>query len=389
MTFMARHRRIALGSLVVALALVAAACIPAVAPSASPGASGPLASPAATPTPAAAIPLQPAVPGANPVDLLAWLFTPIFWVLFNALVVLERATGSIAIAIVLVTIAMRALVIPLYRHQLVSQRRIQLVQPELRELQRRYKGDRQKALEAQQRFYKERGINPASGCLPALLQMGLLIPMYSVFAQGLQNFNPQAMSLLPLNCPATPVIDQLSQHVAPCINPIGFGVDWSKPETLFSLAGFGISMLGVVAGLLGFLQSKMTLPRQSDAKQDDPNTRIQRQMAFTFPLIYILLGGTWPAGLLLYIIVTEIFAIAQQYLILGWGGTFPLFGWDPAFARDHTPRFPVAVPAPNPNAPPSSPTASRATTSADRAAKAAATVRPRERGRQGRRGRRR
>jgi len=86
--------------------------------------------------------------------------------------------------------------------------------------------------------------------------------------------------------------------------------------------------------------------------------------------------------------VTTIFAIIQQYLIIGWGGMFPLFGWDPAFAKDHSPRFPVPHPEPieaskrQPGQPaPRSPT--------NRATSAEKTIRPRERGRQGRRGRRR
>ena len=59
--------------------------------------------------------------------------------------------------------------IPLYRRQLVSQRRMQLLQPEIKEIQRRYKGDAMKARLAQQELFKERGINPLAGCMPLLL----------------------------------------------------------------------------------------------------------------------------------------------------------------------------------------------------------------------------
>ena len=79
---------------------------------------------------------------------------------------------------------------------------------------------------------------------------------------------------------------------------------------------------------------------------DDPNTKIQRQMTLFLPLISIVYGGFLPAGLFIYWITATIFSIIQQYLIVGWGGMFPLFGWTPAFARDHTPRFPVSMPPP-------------------------------------------
>jgi hypothetical protein len=105
------------------------------------------------------------------------------------------------------------------------------------------------------------------------------------------------------------------------------------------------------------------------------------------PLIFILYANILPAGLYIYYIASTIISIIQQYLIVGWGSTFPLFGWNPAFARSHTPRFPVAITAPTPSTratgAPARPTAQ------DRAASAASTVRSRERGRQGRRGRRR
>ena len=97
------------------------------------------------------------------------------------------------VAIIVVTLLVRVLLIPLYRKQIVSQRRMQLLAPELKEIQRRFKGDRAKVQEATQAFYKERGVNPAQGCLPLILQFMLLIPMYSVFSSGLQNYNPNGM----------------------------------------------------------------------------------------------------------------------------------------------------------------------------------------------------
>lgn len=369
-----------------ALALVATACAPAGSPGGSPGAP--------TPTPQAAIPLVGAQP-SDPLSLLAWAFTPVFQTLFIALVLLDKAVGNIAIAIVILTILMRALLIPIFRSQLVGQRRMQLIQPELKELQRRHKGDRQKQMEVQQRFYKERGINPASGCLPLVLQMVLLIPMYTVISQGLQNFNPQAMMdvfgfrILDLGCDAAPIVNASGRVTNPCLNPIAFGVDWSVPEILFPLPFItGLSLLAVFSALLQLVQSRMMLPQQS-GKSDDPNTRVQRQMVVFLPLISILYGGILPAGLFLYWIFTTVFSIVQQYLIIGWGSMFPLLGWHPSFARDHTPRFPVAVPQPVPIKDATGAPSRQTPTPTPRRTDPAATIRPSQRGRQGRRGRRR
>jgi len=384
----------------IGVAVLLAACAPlaGVSPSAAPG--SPVPSLAATPTPILtpnpqSIPLQPAQPGSPPViGLLAWLFTPVFQSLFILLVFFAEIRGlNMAIAIVIVTLIVRVLLIPLYRKQIVSQKRTQLLAPELKEIQRRFKGDRVKVQAATSEFYKERGVNPASGCLPLILQFILLIPMYSVFSQGLTNIDPNRMlnvfgiQLITLACPGANVPPHPGP-VIPCINSNVLGIDLSQPNVLFHLPilGIGISILAIMSALLQLVQSRMALPPAAQGV-DDQNTRIQRQTMLFVPFISIFYGGFLPAGLFIYWIVSTIFSIVQQYLILRWGGMFPVFGWYPAWAMGHTPRFPVAIPAADPTK--RTPTSVLSATD-DRAAKAASTVRPRERtARKGRRGRRR
>jgi YidC/Oxa1 family membrane protein insertase len=376
----------------VATLLIVAAC--AAGPAGSLDPSG---SPIATPTNPAAIALQPAQPD-NPFNLLAWLFTPIFQAFFIVLVLLDKATNNIAIAIVLLTLLLRVILIPIFRRQTVSTKRMQMLQPEVREINRRFKGDRLKIQQATAELYKERGINQLGGCLPILLQTFLLIPMYSVFSQGLQNYNPQAMldlfgwRIVDLGCAAQPVIDQATGHIQPCLNAIAFGVNWGVPEVFLGSAGgfaSGLSILAIISSLLQLLTSRMALPpHDPKGTSDDPNAKIQRQMALLFPFISLTYGSLLPAGLFLYWIVSTLFSVVQQYLIIGWGGMFPFLGWSPGFAKDHTPRFPVVMPPPIDPAtrPPKSPLGGP---SASRAAAADKTIRHRERGRQSRRGRRR
>jgi len=378
------RRRLALLGLVALIAIVVAGC--AAQSTGSPGASG-----AVTPAPT---PLEPAKPGADPISLLAFVFTPVFQLLFIALSEFCVLTGNVAIAIILLTLVIRALIIPLFRQQTVSQRRMQLLQPEIKELQKRYKGDRAKTSEATMALYKDRGVNPAAGCLPLILQFILLIPMYSVIRDGLTNFDPRAMlsvfgnQVVPLVC--NNVVNGVVDASRPCIQTVVAGIDWSKPQVLFPLPVIGgLSILAVVSGLLQLVQSRMVMPPRNE---NDPQSNVQRQTMVIFPLISIAYGGFLPSGLFLYWIGTTIFSIVQQYLIVGFGSLFPLFGWTPGFAMNHTPRFPVATPthverkpSERKNAAPEAPRI----LPTDRAASAAATVRPRERGRQGRRGRRR
>ena len=392
-----RWDRIGYIALLVLVVLVVVAC-------AAPGAPGASGSPVPSPTPQP--PLTPAQPGADPISFLAWIFTPIFQAMFIILVAfydLFRAIGlpaAIGWAIVVLTLIVRTIVIPLYRRQLTSQRRMQLLQPEIKEIQRRYKGDSMKARLAQQELFKERGISPLAGCLPLLLQMPLLFIIYSVIQNGLTNVDPTRMlevfghQVVPLTCnninPATGVPDAA---LGPCIDTVipflGTSIDVSLPSTFLDIGipgteiVLGLSLLAIVSAALQLVQSRMMLPN-TKPEDDDPNTKIQRQTMLLLPLISVAYGGFLPAGLFIYWITATIFSIAQQYLIVGWGGMFPLFGWTPGFATGHTPRFPVSMPPP-----PEPGKRAAILTDAEKKTTAASTIRPRERGRQGRRGRRR
>jgi YidC/Oxa1 family membrane protein insertase len=381
--------------LLVAIAVVVSACVPGTTPAAS----------GASPSFSQA-PLAPAQLSGNPVDLLAWLFTPIFQVLFIGLVLLNELgslvwpEGNIVFAIIVLTVILKVVTTPITRRQLVSSRQTQLLQPEIKDIQRKFKGDRVKSQAATQEFYKQRGINPAGGCLPALLTMGLLIPMYSVFSQGLTNHDITPMlqlfgfdlaAALDITCQAAPVFDAQGHVLNPCLNPVILGINWSYPEpftTGLAIAGFGISVLAVISSLVQLVASRQMLATVDPRMADDPNIKIQRQMAYFLPLISILYGGMLPAGLFLYWIVSSIFQIGQQFLVLGYGGMFPLFGRHPEFARNHTPRYHVTLPEPKPIEPGTNDGAARRAKALDRDLSAQSTIRP-NRTRSGRRGRRR
>ena len=372
--------------LIAAIAILVAAC--------APGGGGVDASGNPIP-PSPHPPLEPAEPGADPISLLAWLFTPIFKFLFIILAAVYNLfwglgfPGAVGWAIVVLTLVVRGVLIPLFRLQLVSQRRIQMLQPEMREIQKRYKGDRLKAQQAQQELYKERGINPLSGCLPLLLQLPLLFIMYSVIQNGITNQDPNAMlnvlgvQVVTIDCQnvdAAGVVDPYEPCMDTHVPILG---DVSKPQVLFTVVGVGISILAITSALLQLIQSRMMLP-PPDPENTDPNVRIQRQMMLFLPAISIFYGGFLPAGLFIYWIVATLFSIIQQYLIVGWGGMFPILGRAPAFAQDHTPRFPVQMP------PPPDPSKRAAIlTEADKKSSADKTIRSGRRGRQSRRGRRR
>ncbi len=359
--------------------------------------SSPAVSPSASAT-AEPQPLTPASP-SDPAALFGFLFTPIFQGLFLLLAGLYALTGNIVVAIMLMTLLIRVLTVKLSGRQIVSQQRMYRLQPEIKEmtkeLTRRHKGDRAAIQAATQAFYKERGVSPTAGCLPSLLQMGLLFPMYWVIRDGLTSFNPSAMlrvfgvDLVPtIHCPNPDhVVNGVVDKALPCINTVVAGINVGQPQVLFNLNlvvfVLGVSALAVAAGILQFVQSRMLMP---PAVENDPSASTQRTMMVIFPFFSIVYGGFLPAGLFVYWITTSVFSIVQQFLIVGWGNMFPLFGWNPGFARNHSPRFPVTMPE---KGAAGQSVADTRYKPEERWASAASTVRPNTHRRSSRRGRRR
>ncbi|MBI2781028.1 MAG: membrane protein insertase YidC [Chloroflexi bacterium] len=406
----------------VALALVISACEP-IAPSAAPGStvapgatlapgattgpSGPAATAAPTITPAPTpLIVKPAELKADPVSILAWLFNPIFQLFLILLVGIRGVVGDMGVAIIVTTLLVRTALVPLMRRQMVSMRRMQAIAPEVKEVQRRFKGDRAKIQQATMALYKERGVSQA-GCLTAMLPILLILPMYQVVREGLQaadlveSLKVFGFQVVPLTCPPPTLVTAANgtQHFAPCIDStiswLG-GIQASGFEGLIPLPfalpliGAGISVFALVYTVLQLVASRMALPPHNPDVALDQQAKTQRSLSLWLPLITILYGGAIPVGVFLYLIVSTLYQIVQQFLTTGWGGMFPLFGRTPAFAVDHSPRFPVAVPsaAASTSRPAGAPARPNPEKSAlDRSASANATIR--HRGRQGRRGRRR
>ncbi len=248
------------------------------------------------------------------------------------------AVKDFGLAIILVTILIRLVVYPLYRTQIRSQRAMQELAPAMNELKRKYGKDRQRFAEEQMKLYKEHGVNPAAGCLPLLLQLPILFALYSALLQlgcGLGSTGGANCTGLTHEA-AQSLLGPLASFVA---NPVSEGgtldttANWlpwltgglQHPDHLF--------ILPVLAGLFQLIASVMAMPAKQVAS-DDPNQRMFQSMAYTFPLMTVVLGAQFPAGLTLYWIATTLFQIVQQYFVSGWG---QLTRWLPFLRNVPTP----------------------------------------------------
>jgi YidC/Oxa1 family membrane protein insertase len=228
--------------------------------------------------------------------------------LISLLVAAYDFTHDFGLAIVLVTIAIRLALYPLFVTQIRNQRAMQELAPAMNELKAKYGSDRQRLGQEQMKLYKERGYNPAMGCLPILLQMPLLLAMYAAFLQ-------------------TPTLDgeQLKQILLPFVpNPVGptDHLDLAAHWLPWITSGLGepdpLHILPILAGVTQLISSVMFQP-SVQPKNIDPQQKMMQSMQYYFPLLTVVFAWGFPSGLALYWVTTTLFGIVQQYFVSGWG----------------------------------------------------------------------
>jgi len=219
--------------------------------------------------------------------------------LFNILILLYQYLPGqdFGIAVILLTILIKVLFYPLGIKAIKSQKVLQGLQPKIQEIQKKYKGDKEKQTRAMMELYQKEKINPFSGCLPLLIQLPILIALYQVFRKGLV---PEEMVNLYYFVPNPGQI-----------NPSFLGViNLSQP----------LLILAVLAGIFQFIQTKMGTPKTSRVEKKKGqmaqfSVMMQKQTLYFFPIFTFFILLRLPSAIGLYWIVTTLFSIGQQYFI--------------------------------------------------------------------------
>ncbi|MBU2579660.1 YidC/Oxa1 family membrane protein insertase [Patescibacteria group bacterium] len=228
-------------------------------------------------------------------EIIVKIFDQVLYLpLLNALIWIYNILPfrDLGIAIVILTIIIRFILYPLSKKAIQSQKAMAKLQPDIKEVQKKFK-DKEEQAKQMMLLYKKHKINPAAGCLPILVQFPVLIALYRVFFTGLnlENMN----------------------------NLYGF---IQKPETLnFMFLGLiDLSQrsifLALLAGGLQFVQSKMIMPQKSvgqKSKGSDMASMMGQQMMYFMPIITVFIAWRLPAALPLYWVVITLFGIIQQH----------------------------------------------------------------------------
>lgn len=211
-----------------------------------------------------------------------WFMIPIFYVLNW----LFHTLGNFGVAIVCLTVIVRALMFPIAQKQFHSMAGMRVIQPKMKALQERYKEDKPRLQQEMLKLYQEEKVNPMAGCLPILLQIPIFYALYKVLMLTVEmRHEPFILWIKDLSAP-----DPLTP-----VNLFGY-LPFTPPSFL------AIGILPILLGITMFLQFRLQ-PVQ------DP---IQRQVFGLMPWVMMFIMAPFAAGLQLYWTVSNILTIAQQ-----------------------------------------------------------------------------
>jgi YidC/Oxa1 family membrane protein insertase len=246
------------------------------------------------------------------VNVLIWIYD----ILFN----------NFDLAIILFTVLIRLITYPLTAQQMKSQAKMQELNSsnKMKEIQKKYKDDKQKQQEATMALYKEMGINPLGGCLPLFIQFPIMIGLYQSISLALAQAPIQLLNLtqsIAAFLPAAVLIPLDSKFL---------WLNLALPESQTPIFGItlpilniGIPILTIIVVVTTWLQSKIMTPASTNP--NDQSTAMARQMNLFMPIMMGWISWTLSSGLALYFIVSNLLGILQ-YSLLGkvdWRNLLP------------------------------------------------------------------
>ena len=238
--------------------------------------------------------------------------------ILNLLVVLYTFLGqNMGLAIIVLTILIRALLIPVVMPSMKTMKKQRDLQPELDKLKSKYKHDKQKLSQEQMKLFKKHGLNPASGCLTQISMIVVLIALCNVITRFTVNGDANVINSL-IYFPALKFAEGAS------IDTTFWYMNLAKSDPYF--------VLPILAGIFQLFASKMMQPyvelgenaaKTTPDKKDDLAYNMQEQMLYLMPVMTVFIGASLPSGAALYILITTVFSLVQQYFVSGWGGLIP------------------------------------------------------------------
>lgn len=235
--------------------------------------------------------------------------------LFHFIFARLHIPGALGWSLISLTIIIRVFLHPFYKQQMDLTKKMADMKPQLDEIQKKYKNDKQKLQQAQLALYKEKGINPAGGCLVGLLQLPFILGLYNALLTILKG-GSMTHVVATINKIAYTGFLQVS-----AIDPVFFGFNLAKTPSQFQTLGWYYLLIPVITGALQYVQGQYMMPAtpkalKVDKKDDksgspDMSAMMSTQMKIMFPLMVGYFSYILPLGLSIYWNVFSIFSVLQ------------------------------------------------------------------------------
>lgn len=250
--------------------------------------------------------------------ILDWLRTGVSWVLvqFHTLFsnFMDPTSGwTWALSIVGLVIVIRILLIPLFVKQIKAQRNLQIIQPQMKEIQKKYAGDKERQSKEMMKLYKETGTNPLASCLPILLQAPVFFALFSVL-QGIAMLQPEGVfnweRYEPLMFNAHDASIWGVPLYATFLNADEVAADGFSPTATIILA----SVLILLMSGTTFLTQRQLIVKNT--APGNPMVRQQKILLYVFPIVFAVGGINFPIGVLIYWFTTNLWTMGQQFWVI-------------------------------------------------------------------------
>jgi len=250
--------------------------------------------------------------------ILDWLRTGVSWVLvqFHQLLsnFMDASSGwTWALSIVGLVIVMRILLIPLFVKQIKAQRNLQIIQPQMKEIQKKYAGDKERQSQEMMKLYRETGTNPLASCLPILLQAPIFFALFSVL-QGIAMLRPEGVFNWEQYAPLLQNAHDASIWGVPLygtfLNASEVASDGFSPTATRTLA----SILIVLMSGTTFLTQRQLIVKNT--APGNPMVRQQKILLYVFPVVFAVGGINFPIGVLIYWFTTNLWTMGQQFYVI-------------------------------------------------------------------------
>jgi YidC/Oxa1 family membrane protein insertase len=248
-------------------------------------------------------------------DIGGFIMAPLYYVISAILVGFHKVWGNVfapdsgaawVLSIICLTLVIRILLIPLFVKQIKSSRNMQLIQPKVKELQKKYGHDREKLAQETMALYRETGTNPFASCLPILLQMPIFLALFRLIDQAAKH--PETERGL--------MTQTLNEQFG---DAVFLGAKISDTFLDTDLLGVRIlaAILVIAMTATTFLTQRQLMSKNMPADAlTGPYAQQQKLLLYVLPVVFAVGGIAFPVGVLFYWTTSNLWTMGQQFYVI-------------------------------------------------------------------------